>query len=346
MTLRRSDRRRFLASGVGLFLGSIAGCIESRSPYAPPMVEDRPTSVYVPSHYEEMQLVGIDESGPYSAGLSYSYPHRFWLVSGRNRTKVPIRPKDSVHLMLTIWDTESGRVLPGLDPVVTVEGDSGPPDSRVLWPMLSQRSSFHYGDNLQLDGDGTYRITVDVAKPAVRLVSDVATRLEEGATFSFEFPWQESGLDDLPVHTLPDHRRGTQGALSPMDGDAVPVARAPAVLPGKSFESGTIGEMAIEASIELGESSGPTLVVSPRTPHNRFPVPMVGLEARVPDDTDSAGLMPALDSRLGIHYRAALADADVHDWLEISVTAPPQLARHEGYETAFSTVGSYRFRTR
>ncbi|MFW5905723.1 MAG: hypothetical protein ACOCUO_02640, partial [archaeon] len=124
MTLRRPGRRRFLASGVGLLFGSIAGCVESRSPFAPPMVEDRPNGVYVPSHFEDMRLVGIDESGSYKAALSYSYPHRFWLVSGRERTKVAIRPEDSVHLVLTIWDTESGRVLPGLDPVVTVEGDT------------------------------------------------------------------------------------------------------------------------------------------------------------------------------------------------------------------------------
>lgn len=343
MTLKRTDRRRFLSAGIGVFLGSIAGCVQSRSPYAPPMVEDRPEGVYVPSHYEEMRLVGIDESGPYTAGLSYSYPHRFWLVSGRDRTKVPIRPTDSVHLMVTIWDTESGQVISGVDPVVSIEDDSSDVDSRVLWPMLSQRSSFHYGDNVQFDGEGTYRIDVEIAEPALHLVSDVGTRLETAASFSFEFPWRETELDELSVHSISENRQGTEGALSPRRDGPVPVTRVPTTLPGDPIGTGTVGEVAIDASLVSGDPGGSTLVVTTRTPYNRFLIPMLCVEARTSSDDAPVGLLPALDSRLGIHYRGPLREPTTPDWIEVSVRTPTQIARHEGYETAFFAEGSHRF---
>jgi arylsulfatase A-like enzyme len=44
-----------------------------------------------------------------------------------------------------------------------------------------------------------------------------------------------------------------------------------------------------------------------------------------------------LDPGLGYHYGAALGDTAVEsgDDLTLEVPTPPQVARHEGYETAF-----------
>ena len=123
MTGHHLSRRHFLGAGIATVLGSSAGCIESRSPYAPPVVEDRPEAVYVPSHFEEMAPIGEARSGPLSAVLRYSYPHRFWLVSGSSRNRVSIHPDDVIHLMATVWDRRSGRVVFGLGPKSVVKKD-------------------------------------------------------------------------------------------------------------------------------------------------------------------------------------------------------------------------------
>jgi len=42
-----------------------------------------------------------------------------------------------------------------------------------------------------------------------------------------------------------------------------------------------------------------------------------------------------IDPELNYHYGAVLSDVQSGDTLTITVDAPPQAARHEGYETAF-----------
>jgi hypothetical protein len=42
-----------------------------------------------------------------------------------------------------------------------------------------------------------------------------------------------------------------------------------------------------------------------------------------------------VDPDLGYHYGAPVSEAKSGDRLTVTVDAPPQLARHEGYETAF-----------
>jgi len=46
-------------------------------------------------------------------------------------------------------------------------------------------------------------------------------------------------------------------------------------------------------------------------------------------------LQAMTDSELGYHYRTAVSDVKSGDQLTITIDAPPQTARHEGYETAF-----------
>jgi hypothetical protein len=50
-------------------------------------------------------------------------------------------------------------------------------------------------------------------------------------------------------------------------------------------------------------------------------------------------LQAALDDELGFHYGRVL-DARPEGSIEVTVDAPPQLARHEGYETAFVEMSS------
>lgn len=341
-----TTRRRLLSAGASLALGSTAGCIESRSPYAPPMVENRPTGAYVPTHYEEMRSVGVDTSGPFTAALSYSYPHRFWLVSDTDRTKVPIRPADTLHLMLTVWETDSGQVLPGLGPTVTLRRENGGGETRPLWPMLSQRTSFHYGDNVHLPGDGTYRVTASIGPPAVHLSSTFSSRLNTGAQFEFEFRWQQSSLDGLGVTMVPKEQRGKPGALPAMHRESVPMALAPTSLPGRSLGTGSVGDVTLSASLESSEDGEGTVLVAATTPYNGFPITMLGVLASIPGRSEPIGLSPAVDPTLGIHYRGTVPAVKRPRDVTVHITTPAQVARHEGYETAFFETGSTRLQSR
>lgn len=115
----------------------------------PPVPENRPQTVYYPSHVEGMEMVGMssmngmsstnsnsssgtqgnsseDMEQPttstdgqktsdsrYRCALTYSYPHRFWTVTGQQTEKISIQDDDSIHLIVSVWDGERGNLPDG-----------------------------------------------------------------------------------------------------------------------------------------------------------------------------------------------------------------------------------------
>ncbi|MDG5759412.1 hypothetical protein QA600_08665 [Natronococcus sp. A-GB1] len=101
------------------------------------------------------------------------------------------------------------------------------------------------------------------------------------------------------------------------------------------------GDAAIVATLLESESrlAGDEryLLVSPRTPYNRVPLADATLAATVERDDGSGTdtvLEQTLDGEYGLHYGAEVA-AEPGDDVTVSFEAPPQVARHQGYETAF-----------
>ncbi|WP_436925559.1 iron transporter [Halosimplex amylolyticum] len=367
-------RRRFLAAGAAAASASLAGCrslFQTRSARSPPMVEDRPDAVYIPSHVEGMEMVGMADAGDYKVALTYSFPHRFWRAEGDRFEKVEIQGSDTVHLMTTVWDAETGTVVPNgaVTTTITKDGEtftSGKP----LWLMLSQNMGVHAGDNLELGGDGTYDVEVSVPPLSARRTGAFRDRFDELATASFTMGFSQSTLEEVFFERLQD-RQGERAALEPMEMDMVPVARAPATedLPGTVLGETTSGD-AVFAAMRLesppagfvesdgdgggtdsdgtatGGTNGSTdgdggagtyLAVSMRTPYNRYPIPATTVSATVTRDGDAVfddDLAQTFDPDLGYHY-GAVADVQSGDELTLSVGAPPQISRHEGYETAF-----------
>jgi hypothetical protein len=76
-----------------------------------PRVEDPPEAVYVPSHRNAMEHQSSIEVGDYSVTPMFTYPHKFWLVTGTDREVVD-PGASGVHVMLTVRDAETGTVLP------------------------------------------------------------------------------------------------------------------------------------------------------------------------------------------------------------------------------------------
>jgi len=366
-------RRRFLAAGAAAASAGLAGCrslFQTRSARSPPLVSDRPDAVYVPSHVEGMEMVGTAAAGDFRVSLTYSYPHRFWLVSGDGTNQVEIEGSDSLHLMTTVWDPETGTVLPhgSVTTTITRDGESLT-SGKSLWPMLSQNMGVHAGDNLALDGDGTYEVEVTVPPLPTRRAGALRDRFGELASTTFSLEFSQSTLEGISYETLSD-RQGERDALDPMEMEMMPVSATPppGELPGALVGEGTSGDARFVVSrldsppagvgAEGGEStatetatddsgggsSGPDaggersyLAVSMRTPYNGYPIPQASLSATVDrggTTVSDGSLTPTVDPDLGYHY-GAVADVESGDDLTLSVDAIPQIARHEGYETAF-----------
>ena len=350
----KPSRRRFLAGVGAAGLGGLAGCmgfqLQSASNREPPLVENRPDAVYLPTHTEGMQMVGMTGGGAYRCMLSYTWPHRFWTVTGRNTNQVDIGDGDTAHLMATVWHADAGIVTPDVSPAITVRQGG----ERVLnnnpWPMLSQPMGFHFGDNVQLPGEGEYQVEVSVGEPSNRRTGSLADAGR--ATFEFSMAFSQSKLEELRYTDISEEREGTRGAVPMMEmnmgsmGMGMPSTKAPEEnrLPGTVRGSGTSGDAAFvvtvldDATPFGGGENDVYLAVSPRTPHNRYVMPLMSLSATLRRGSETVYddvLTATLDADLSYHYGAVVSEVADGDELTITVDAPPQVSRHEGYETAF-----------
>lgn len=83
-------------------------------------------------------------------------------------------------------------------------------------------------------------------------------------------------------------KKGTKGAVDPMQMKKVPLAQVPPKeqLPGTPVGEATSGDaqfiVTTLTSAPTGiDGSGPYLAVSPRTPYNRYPLPFMSLSGRL-----------------------------------------------------------------
>jgi hypothetical protein len=347
---RRIHRRGVLATTGGLLGTAItAGCLsslgfEEESARVPSLVENRPEAVYHPTHVEAMQMVGTSSAGPYTVALSYSFPHRFWNVSGEERSKVSIERNDSMHLMASLWHTETGVVVPTVTPSVEITRDGERIDERPPWSMLSQRMGFHFGDNVALPESGTYDVEVTVEPPTSRRTGSLEGGLDELESAAFELEFDPETVRSLEFTQFPDEA-GSPTALEPMEMTGPEHSQLPRTeeLPGEAIGAGESGDgvfalRSLATPPEGIDESGTYLAVSARTPYNRYPLALMSLSATVEHDDETrfeGPLTPTLDPGLGYHYGATVGELQPGDTLTITVDSPPGAARHEGYETAF-----------
>jgi hypothetical protein len=345
-------RRELLGAVGGATLGGFGGCaglFETRAVGDPPLPDDRPNAVYLPTHVEGMKMAGMQSAGGYRCVLTYTFPHRFWLVTGDRRERVEIEPDDSVHLMPVVWDAETGIVPPDINPQIRITRDGENVTQLAPWPMLSQPMGVHFGDNVKLDGDGTYRVDVSIGSPSTRRTGSLADNRGQ-ASFTFEFDFRRSALEDVSYRDVPAEDEGTEGAVDPMEMEMVPSTQVPTEgdLPGTVRGTVTGGDApfvvtTLDDATAFGAGEDETyLAVSPRTPYNRFMLPLMSLSGTLTRGTETVYdgiLQSTIDPALHYHYGAAVPSVEAGDELTITVDSPPQMARHEGYETAFLDMG-------
>jgi hypothetical protein len=340
-------RRRFLQTGVtAAGVLSLAGCLGSDSSGStgdnyPGWVRD--DAVFVPEHAIGMEMVGMAREGRYRAALSYSSPHAFYLVQANAVERVGIQPADATHAMISVWDGPTETIIPAADVQLTFRRDGMVHDRSSLWPMLSQPMGLHFGDNVTLPGDGEYTVEVTVSPTSARRTRGLQDGLNEQVSFTFSFEFDDGALDRLPL-TLPNNI-GERDAISPIEMAGVPTAQLP---PTEAFPARVLGEAtssdcvfvvaAVDDPPAGVDGTGTYLAVSARTPYNRYPLTLMSLSARLDRDGTTVfegSLTPTLDPKLGHHYGTVVDTVESGDRLGLSVDAPPQMARHSGYQTAF-----------
>ncbi|QSW98550.1 iron transporter [Haloterrigena alkaliphila] len=350
-------RREALAAGGSVLAVLSAGCLEAlrRDDAWRELVVDPPEGVYVPPHADEMVRYGTATAVGREISLLASRPHSFWVVADAERNRADVRSRHDLHLMATVRDAETGAFVPA--PVTTTIRARGadtdePIDRRSLWPMLSQRMGAHYGDNVPLAGDGSYVATIRVGATTANATGRRADVLERETSVEAEFAFDTNEIEGLERRLIDEAEgRGEAGALEPMD-HAVRGDVGPSRDPGAELGAATSGDIEYTATLlDDTDRSGidaPILAVTPRTAYNSFPLPFAGLAASVARDGEriaSAPLRETLDARLGHCYGTAVDPAILErgDELTIDLETPPQVARHEGYETAFLEERSVTF---
>lgn len=349
------NRRGYLT---GLAAGgtlAVAGCLErlgfeEESAWRdPPLVEDRPAAVYVPPAIEEMGEYGRASAGPYEVALTYTVPHRFWLVSGETE-RVEITADDTHHLMCHVWDPETHTVLPTAISVELTHPDGGHSEF-TPWPMISQRMGFHYGDNIELPEEGSYEATITVGPLEVTGRGAMEDRFDDVASATVSFEYDHDDIHDLSFDILDEAEWGRRDALEPMhhdghDGhghDHPPMSMGPAIdeLPGTHL--GT--DRSADARIALNQrqvDEGTELVCTLRTPYNDVTLPFASIEATVglEDESTVYTLSERLDAEAGHYYGASIErPLESGEELSLHVRSPPAVSRHAGYETAFLEFG-------
>jgi len=349
------DRRDFLAlTGAGTAL--FAGCLGGTSGGTPTATatdtatdtptatdSDLPDGIYVQPFREGMAMQGTATTGDLSVAFMYSSPHRFWNVNGESLSETP--RSGNIHAMATVWDSETGRVVPETGLSLEIQRDGELVSQEVIYPMLSQRMGYHYGGNFGLDGDGEYtaRISIGAVPDAIELTGDYAGRFREPASAEIGFAFNEEQRDRVRAEELDAY--GEPGAVRPMNMEMVPQATAPPreELPGETFGAPNSDD-AILATGVVSRDEAPRfdadsyLYVSARTRYNGLVLPAMALEATVTRDGSEqfAGpLARTFDPGMGYHYGADVGSLESGDEVTLSVTVPPQTARHEGYERAF-----------
>ncbi len=342
------QRRQYLTSVGTVVTTGVAGCMDlvetEQVGGEPPVLEDRPDAVYIPTHDEGMAMVGMGEAGEYAIGVMYSFPHRFWTITGTTRERVEIQDDDAVHLMATVWDPDTMTVLPvGSGLSMTIERGDEFITERAPWPMISQTMGFHFGDNLPLPGDDTYSVTIDISDMGIQRFGEFADRFTDQASTTIEFEFSTATRDDIRFDQL-DEQAGTQAALELMDMEMMPTSVLPPAsdLPGQVVGEGESGDATFVISVVDEAPFAPDdemyLLVSPRTPYNRIPLPLMSVSCTVKrngESLDSGPLQAAIEPSAGYHYGMTVDDIRTGDHITIQVDSPPQISRHEGFETAF-----------
>jgi hypothetical protein len=119
-------------------------------------------------------------------------PVPFLVYNGTTMQTVNPPKGTSFHLMVLLNDAQTNVVIPYASVKGTITEGSKTPFSDSLWPMISRYMGPHYGDDVALPGDGTYKLTLLVSPPvSARHLEYQGVWLKPHAV-TFTFHWHQA----------------------------------------------------------------------------------------------------------------------------------------------------------
>lgn len=85
-------------------------------------------------------------------------------------------------MMASVWNGETGTAIPSSNASVSITTDCDHVRDKRLWPMLSQKRGFHYGDDVTLEGGRTYQVDLEFGPGSTRTTGDFQDAFDERAS--------------------------------------------------------------------------------------------------------------------------------------------------------------------
>jgi hypothetical protein len=249
-----------------------------------------------------------------------------------------------MHLMVKPWAMESGVVPSTASFSTTVKKDGSVLTEPTMWPMLSEPMGFHFGENVSLDGPGTYTVEMALVPPTSEMTGKVPDVFGERVENTIQFEVEENTLD---YGIMPLDGSGEKGAIEPSKMGKKGQLPAPDELPGELIgkpesDDAVFAVTMLEDVSRFDASDKTYLAVSPRTPYNRYPLSNMTMSATVERDGETVfddSLTETLDHELDLHHGAVLDGVKSGDTITLSVDGGrPNVSRHTGYDTAFLDI--------
>jgi uncharacterized protein involved in high-affinity Fe2+ transport len=117
-------------------------------------------------------------------------PSTFILLEDGKQQYVRPTKQDDIHLMVMLNDSATGMAIPYSSVWATIHKGTKLVYDERLWPMLSRYMGIHYGNNVELSGAGTYRLTLLVTPPQAARHVEYANRWLAPHRVSLTFNWK------------------------------------------------------------------------------------------------------------------------------------------------------------
>lgn len=102
------------------------------------------------------------ETGEYVVGFAQEKAEGLYRLRDGALEWAEPAEEQNCHLEVLVASAADGRFLPGLDVRATLAGEDDTTVGPTAIPLVWHPGVYHYGRNLELPGEGTYDLTVEV----------------------------------------------------------------------------------------------------------------------------------------------------------------------------------------
>ena len=108
---------------------------------------------------------GTEQAGDYIVGFAQEEAEGMYVLKGEGELEWQEPGDENCHLEIAVCDGADRRFVPHLTVRATLTAEDGTEVGPTEVPFLWHPGLFHYGQNLEVPGDGTYTIDVEIEPP-------------------------------------------------------------------------------------------------------------------------------------------------------------------------------------